>query len=139
MIKKKYIIVIQCHIVKEYCSGFLCEHTFNKRVDCFSCYDSNNNLRFLSITCGGCCGRSTLRKLQDFISQAEAREKIIKNEIVVHLSSCVSFESFHGPECPHKEYISKIITEKAGLDLVYGSRLSPITEARRKKNIYKTR
>ena len=139
LIKKKYIIVIQCHIVKEYCSGFLCEHAFNKRIDCFSCYANNNKLRFLSITCGGCCGRGILRKLQDLIFQARKKEKIIKDEIAVHLSSCVSFESFHGPECPYKKYISKIITKKAGLNLVYGSKLSPIAEAKRKKGVYKNR
>ncbi len=139
MDEKKYIVVIQCHIVKERCSGFKCEHVFHNRKDCFSLYENNQNLRLLSMTCGGCCGLAILRKLQNLISQVKKIENISRGEIVVHLSSCISFESFHGPECPHKEYVSRIITEKAGLDLVYGSRLNPKTETKRGKNLYKKR
>ncbi len=139
MLQKEYVVVIQCHIVKERCSGFLCEHAFNERRDCFSIYSNNVNLRFLPMTCGGCCGRGTLRKLQNLISQLKKRENCSKDKVVVHLSSCAAFESFHGPECPHKDYISKLITEKAGLDLVLGSRLSSKTEARRNKGLYNSR
>jgi predicted metal-binding protein len=137
--EKEYIVVVQCHIVKERCSGFLCEHAFNERKDCFSDYAGKENLRYLSITCGGCCGRGTLRKLQNLITQLKKKENISKDKIVVHLSSCAAFESSHGPECPHKDYLANLITEKAGLDLVYGSRLSAKAEARRKAGVYKSR
>lgn len=139
MTEKRYVIVVQCHIVKERCSGFLCEHAFHERKDCFSDYKNNKDLRFLTMTCGGCCGLATLRKLQNFISIAKKKDGISKDEIVVHLSSCASFESYHGPECPHKDYLSELITKKAGLDLVYGSRLSQNTEAKREKGEYKAR
>ncbi len=91
------------------------------------------------MTCGGCCGLATLRKLQSFIKQAKSKDGIIKNEIVVHLSSCASFESYHGPECPHKDYLAELITKKAGLDLVYGSRISPNAEIKRENGVYKVR
>ncbi|MCP4650485.1 MAG: CGGC domain-containing protein, partial [PVC group bacterium] len=38
MKKIKYIVVVQCHIVKERCSGYLCEYAFSKRTGSFSKY-----------------------------------------------------------------------------------------------------
>ena len=46
MNEKKYIVVVQCHIVKERCSGFLCEQAFYERKDCFASYKGQDNLRF---------------------------------------------------------------------------------------------
>ncbi|RMD76669.1 MAG: CGGC domain-containing protein [Lentisphaerae bacterium] len=135
----EYAIVVQCEIVKQRCSGFLCEHAFTHRIDCFAEYAGNEDLRFLPISCGGCCGRATLRKLQHAVKLLKQKENISTDQIVVHLASCVAFESHHGPECPHKEYLSKIVSEKVGLRLVYGTRLSPRTEARRKSGLYPSR
>ncbi len=139
MTEKKYIVVVQCHIVKERCSGFLCEQAFHERKDCFAIYKGQDNLRFLTMTCGGCCGRGVMRKLENLVKQLKKREGIGKEAIAVHLSSCAAFESFHGPECPHKDYLATIITEKMGLDLVYGSRLSAQTEKLRQTGKYRKR
>lgn len=136
---KKYVIVVQCHIVKERCSGFLCEHAFNEREGSFEIYKNKNDLRFLTFTCGGCCGRGTLRKLQNAIKQLKKQVGIVKEEIVVHFSSCGAFESFHGPKCPHRDYITDIVQNKAGLDFVLGSRYSKTTEARRAAGQYPPR
>lgn len=34
----KYIVILQCHIVKERCSGFYCEDSFVKRQHAFAEY-----------------------------------------------------------------------------------------------------
>jgi predicted metal-binding protein len=136
---KAYIVAVQCHIVKERCSGYLCERAFSERSGAFSCYPADAPLRFLSLTCGGCCGRGVQRKLSNLIRQIGKKEGIGKEQIAVHLSSCAAFESFHGPECPHKDYLKTIICDKLGLDLVEGTRISKLSEKRRESGEYKPR
>ncbi|HJO95719.1 MAG TPA: CGGC domain-containing protein [Victivallales bacterium] len=139
MSKNKFVVVVQCEQVTKHCSGFFCEHAFNAKKDCFSSYADYDKVRLLTMSCGGCPGRNTLNKLINLVSQIKKTEKFPKTEIVVHLASCVAFESYHGPECPHKEYLTKLITEKGGFELVYGSRLSHIAEGRRKIGTYNKR
>ena len=134
----KYVVVIQCHIVKERCSGYYCEYAFSYRNGAFECYSSDSNLRILTMTCGGCCGKAVHRKLTNLLRQMKKKENIKKENIIVHLSSCIAFESYHGNECPHKDYIKSLIG-KIGLEIKEGSRISEITEKRREKGIYKKR
>ncbi len=134
---KKYVIVVQCHIVKERCSGYLCEHAFATRAGGFTEYSQDEKIRFLPLTCGGCCGRAVHRKLSDVLRLIKKKEKVKKENIVVHLSSCIIRDSFHGPPCPHKEYLTSMITEKLGLDMKEGSKISETTEKRSKAGEYK--
>ena len=136
---KKYVVTIQCELVTRNCSGFFCEHAFSERKDCYEYLKGTSDIRFLTMTCGGCCGRGVLTKLIDLVSCIKKTEKFPKDEIVIHLASCVSFESYHGTKCPHLDYITKLIVEKGGFDLVHGTRLSHIAETRREKGIYKKR
>ena len=139
MKNKDYVVVVQCHIVKERCSGYLCEDAFSKRTGAFEGYPVDRQIRFLSLTCGGCCGRAVHRKLANLIKQIGKRDHIEKHKIGVHLSSCISFDSYHGPQCPHKDYLKTMICEKLGLDMVEGSRISELAEKRRKEGRYKER
>ena len=139
MKNKDYVVVVQCHIVKERCSGYFCEYAFSERTGAFSGYPADGQIRFLSLTCGGCCGRAVHRKLANLIKQIGKRDHIEKRKIGVHLSSCISFDSYHGPECPHKDYLKTIICKKLGLDVVEGSRISALTDRRRKEGKYKDR
>ncbi len=134
---KKFVVVVQCHIVKERCSGCLCEFAFNNRTGGFADYPKEQNLRFLSLTCGGCCGRAVHRKLKHFIKQAKAQEKIKKEEIVVHFSSCISKDNYHGPPCPNIDYLKTMICEKLNLDLKEGTMICDISEKLREKGKYK--
>lgn len=136
---KKYIVVVQCHIVKERCSGYLCEHAFNERSGAFAKYPKDPSIRFLSLTCGGCCGRAVHRKLSNLLKQISKKENIGKDQIQVHLSSCISFDSYHGGECPHKEYLKTLICDKLELDCIEGSRISDLTEKRRQDGLYKSK
>lgn len=136
MTEKSYIIIVQCHIVKERCSGYFCEKSFFERSDCFSGY-SSQPIRMLNMTCGGCCGRAIHRKLSDFLNSIQKKENISKDNVVVHLSSCIVKDNFHGPKCPHLDYIRDLIAGRHGLDIVEGTRISKLSEGRRAQGIYR--
>jgi predicted metal-binding protein len=139
MKEKKYMVVVQCHIVKERCSGYLCEYAFTERSGAFAVYPKETGMRYISLTCGGCCGRAVHRKLANLIKVIKKKENIDREEIQVHLSSCISFDSYHGGECPHQDYLKTLICDKLGLDCVDGSRISDTTEKRREEGLYKKR
>ena len=136
--RKTYIAVIQCHLVKQRCSGYFCEKAFHERSGAFSAYAGDENLRILYMTCGGCCGRATHRKLANLIRMSKKRENITKDQIVVHLASCITNDNYHGPPCPHLDYLKELIA-KLSLDLDEGSNISPKAEARRREGRYKMR
>ena len=135
---KEYLVIVQCHIVKEQCSGYLCEMSFTKRRGRFSDYAEQSPARMLSITCGGCTGRAVHRKLMGFLKTIKRAEGIEKDQVQVHLSSCITNDSFHGLPCPHLDYLKTIINEKLGLDLAYGTFISDTAEKRRAEGRYKS-
>ena len=89
------------------------------------------------MTCGGCCGRAVHRKLSNFIKQAAAKEKITKENIIVHLSSCISKDNYHGPPCPNIDYLKNMISGKLGLDIIEGTKISNLSEKLRQEGKYK--
>ncbi len=133
---KKFVVVVQCHIVKERCSGYLCGFAFEERTGGFKDYPKEEKIRYLSMTCGGCCGRAVHRKLSNFIKQVKAKEKIEKKDIVVHLSSCISKDNYHGPKCPNLDYLKNIICDKLGLEIIEGTKISNLSEKLRKEGKY---
>jgi predicted metal-binding protein len=135
----KYIVVVHCHIVKERCSGYLCEYAFNERSGAFSDYPKDAPIRFLSLTCGGCCGRALHRKLSHLLKQIKKKEHITKEEIQVHFASCISFDSYHGGICPHKKYLETLVKDKLKLDYKDGSIIIGLTDKRREEGIYEKR
>jgi predicted metal-binding protein len=88
------------------------------------------------MTCGGCCGRGTHRKLDNFAKQIKKREGVDKDKIVVHLSSCITKESYHGSTCPHLSYLKGVIG-KLSLDVIQDTTISEKAEERRKKDVYR--
>ena len=135
--EKKYLVIVQCHIVKEACSGYMCELSFNRRAGKFAKYSENGPARMLAMTCGGCTGRAVHRKLSQLLKTIKRTEKIEKEQIQVHFSSCVTNDSYHGPPCPHLDYLKSLIQDKLGLDIAYGSFISDLTEKRRAEGLYK--
>ncbi len=133
---KDYIVVVQCDIVMERCSGYFCEKAFHERSDGFSIYPSDRSYRTLYLTCGGCCGRAVQRKLLDLVRYIHKKEAIDRNRIVVHLATCITRDNFHGPRCPHIDYLKTMIMDKLGLDLVEDTRISPLSEKRRQQGHY---
>ena len=134
---KDYIAVVQCHIVKQRCSGYYCEASFNERSGGFAGYPADRNIRTLHLTCGGCCGRALHRKLGNLIRKVAAKEGIGKERIVVQLSSCITKDNYHGPPCPHLDYLEALIA-KLGLDVVHDTRISERSEQRRQAGQYES-
>ncbi len=133
MSQPKYIIVLQCHIVKERCSGFLCEQSFHQRDCGFSDYSPDADLRYINFTCGGCCGRATLRKLSNFLKLLKKQTDITRDQVVLHFSSCICKESFHGPICPHYDYLKELV-ERHNLTWREGTHFSKTAQKRRDQN-----
>lgn len=133
---KEYIVVVQCDIVKQRCSGYYCERAFQERTGGFSRYPKNKQYRTLYFTCGGCCGRATHRKLTHLLRQLKKHENISKDKVVVQLSSCITKDNFHAPPCPHLDYI-KTLVARIGLDLCEDTHISEVSEKRRKDGRYR--
>jgi predicted metal-binding protein len=133
--KKEYIVVLQCHIVKERCPGYLCEKAFHERTGGFAAYSQDRSYRLLPMTCGGCCGRATHRKLTRLLRTIEKKEGIGKDQVVVQLSSCISKDNFHAPPCPHLAYLKSLLA-RIGLDVREDTVISQKSEARRQAGLY---
>ena len=135
--EKNFVVVVQCDaVVHEVCAGFLCEHAFNGRMDGFAGYPADRKMRYVSMSCGGCPGRGTLRKLINFKTNLKKRESGSPDSVVVHLSTCIVRGSHHGPRCPHIDYIRTQVKE-AGFDLVEGTRYSKTREKRHAEGKYR--
>ena len=132
---KEYIAIVQCHLVKQRCSGYFCEKAFNERTGGFADYPADKAYRTLNMTCGGCCGRALQRKLRNLVSKIKSRENVEKDKIVVQLSSCITKDNYHGPPCPHLDYIRELIA-KLGLDVADDTSISKKAAQRRQDGIY---
>ncbi len=133
--KKKYIVVAQCHIVKERCPGFFCERSFTNRTGGFKELPDGQNYRITYLTCGGCCGRALQSALSLLAKKAEKYDKITKEEIVVKLASCITKDNYHGPPCPHLDYLQKLVG-KLGIDVSFDTQISEKAEKRRQEGVY---
>ncbi len=136
MANPTYIVALQCDITKERCSGFACENAFANRQGGFASYAQDAPMRFLPMTCGGCCGKGTHRRLTDFLRQIKKKKGPDRANVVVHLASCIASDNYHGPACPHKAFIRTIVKDKLGLEVREMTVISDVTERRRKEGRY---
>lgn len=134
---KDYIATVQCHLVKQRCSGYFCEKAFHERTGGFARYSPDKAYRTLYLTCGGCCGRPLHRKLSNLVRKIKAKEGIERDRIVVQLSSCITNDNYHGPACPHLGYLRELIG-KLNLDICETTAISKKAEERRAQGVYKT-
>jgi predicted metal-binding protein len=133
--EKQYVVILQCHIVKERCPGYLCEKAFHERTGGFASYPKDRSYRVLNMTCGGCCGRATHRKLTLLLRTLKKKEGLEKGDVVVQLSSCMTKDNFHAPPCPHLHYLQTLI-ERIGLDVQAGTVISEKSQCRRDQGVY---
>jgi len=133
--QKDYVVIVQCHIVKERCPGYNCERAFHERTGGFAAYPKDKSYRMLNLTCGGCCGRAVHRKLSNLTRRIKKSEGIGKERIVVQLSSCITKDNFHSTPCPHLDYLKGLIV-KIGLDICEDTFISEKSEQRRKAGMY---
>ena len=132
----KYVMIIQCDISRQRCSGFACTDGFYNRDDVFKEYD--DNVRYISLTCGGCCGASLAAKLEHFSNKLAKETDVKKDEVSVHLSSCMVTDNYHHDRCPHVDYIKSLVEKKGYKRIVEGSYISKIAEKRREMGEYKS-
>ncbi len=132
--EKDFVIIVQCDIVMQRCSGLGCEQAFTGRKGGFADYPADKQYRTIYFTCGGCCGRAINRKLTNAMRRLR-RSDIPADRIVVQLSTCMTKSSHHGPKCPHLDYIIKHI-ETLGLDYRMDTVISKKSQALREKGVY---
>ena len=130
----KYVVIIQCDISHRRCSGFACTNAFYNKDEVFKDYDDTT--RYISFTCGGCCGKGVASKLEHFSKKLNKINKISKDEIVIHLSSCMVTDNYHYDRCPHIDYIKNIVAKKGYKNIVEGSFISGSAKIKREKSIY---
>ena len=130
----KYVIIIQCDLAHRRCSGFACTNAFYNRDGFFEKYAGDT--RYISFTCGGCCGKSVSAKLEHFSKKAYKKTNLEKDEVVVHLSSCMVTDNNHYDRCPHVDYIKDIIRKKGYKNVVEGSYISLGATQKRAEKIY---
>lgn len=130
----KLIIVVQCHLVMNRCSGYNCMNAFYKREGTFSAYGSDT--RYMLITCGGCCGAQLAAKFED-VTHHLRRSGENKDDVVVHFASCVCSDNYHRPPCPHLQYLKDIMVRKE-YPVVLGSYISKKTSGKRQTGEYES-
>lgn len=131
----KYCIIIQCDIAHKRCSGFACTNAFYNKDEKFKGY--NETVRYISFTCGGCCGKGVSSKLEHF-SKHLKKIDANKEEVAIHLSSCMTTDNYHYDRCPHIDYIKNIITKKGFMSLVEGTYVSKGASRKRETGVYKS-
>lgn len=131
--KKKLVVIIQCDLVQNRCSGYNCTHAFYSREGMFAEYPEDTH--YMTFTCGGCAGLEVGCKLQNLKARL-ARFKENEQEVIIHLSSCMVSDNFHHPSCPHKKLIQDIC-ERHGFKVVLGSYISKAASRKREQGIYK--
>lgn len=133
--EKDIIVVVQCDIVTQRCSGYNCDRAFQGRTGGFADYAADRTYRTIQMTCGGCCGRALQRKLSNLIRQAKRSDEIPKQRIVVQLATCITKDNFHAPPCPHIDYLKTLIA-RVGLDCREDTHLFAKSEKRRAEGFY---
>ncbi|UYZ35009.1 CGGC domain-containing protein [Clostridium beijerinckii] len=131
---EKYVVIIQCDIAHSRCSGFACTNAFYNRDDVFKNY--NESTRYISFTCGGCCGKSIATKLEHLSKKLKLKNNINKEDVVIHLSSCMTNDNYHYDRCPHLDYIKSIISKKGYNKVIEGSYISKNAEKKRANGSY---
>lgn len=131
---KKYVVIIQCDIAHNRCSGFACTNAFYNKDGVFENY--SDSTKYISFTCGGCCGKSIAAKLEHLSKKLKAKNNIDKDEVVIHLSSCMATDNYHYDRCPHIDYIKSIISKKGYRNLVEGSYISKGANKKRAEGTY---
>jgi len=131
----KEVVIIQCDISHNRCSGFACTKSFYEKTGKFEAYEED--VRYISFTCGGCCGKGVAAKLEHYGRQAIKQNGYKKDEVVVHLASCMVTDNHHYDRCPHVDYIKGIIKKHGFNNVLEGSYFSKNAVKRRENGQYK--
>jgi predicted metal-binding protein len=127
--------MIQCDISRKRCSGFACTNGFYNKDDVFQDYD--DSVRYIATTCGGCCGAGLASLLEHFSNKLKKKTDITKDEVAVHLSSCMVTDNYHHDRCPHVDYIKALVEKKGYHNIVEGTYISKTSQKKRESGEYK--
>ncbi len=131
----RVIVVVQCRLVVERCPGYYCIRAAEERTGAMATYPSDTPLRLFTLDCGGCCGRAVHRKLDLLCRTLAKKEGLERSQITVHLATCITHDNFHGPPCPHLDYLKALIG-KLNLTIREGTHISQRAQSRRSEGIY---
>ncbi len=130
----KLVVIVQCANSMHRCSGLNCTRAFYERIGKFTDYDEDT--KYMTFDCGGCSGIEVAAKMEH-LTKHLYKMNLAKEDVVVHLSSCIVSENYHRTPCLFRKEIAKIIT-RLGYKIVLGSYISQKAEERRQLGIYKS-
>lgn len=130
----KLIVIIQCEDVVKRCSGFFCMRDFYDKTGKFAGYP--DDLRYMSITCGGCCGNLLTAKLEH-LGMRLNKDNINKDDVIFHLASCICSDNSHRSPCPFMYRMKTLLQKKGFHNIVLGTHISQKAEEKRQAGIYK--
>lgn len=132
----KYVLIIQCDIAHNRCSGFHCANEFNNRNNLFAEYDAD--VKYLSFTCGGCCGKGVSQKLEHLARKAKKKADLTPDDFTIHLASCITNDNRHADRCLFINNMKKLIAKNGFTKIVEGTYISKNSETKRAQGEYKT-
>ena len=130
----KYVVMIQCDISRKRCSGFASPTVLLSKDDVFKDDDS---VRYIAMTCGGCCGAGLASLLEHFSNKLKKKTDVTKDEVAVHLSSCMVTDNYHHDRCPHVDYIKTLVEKKKNHNIIEGTYISKTSAKKRENGEYK--
>ena len=132
----RYAVVIQCEHTMKRCSGFACSESFFGKTAAFEGY--GDGTKYLTMTCGGCNGTCVAARLEHFEMKLRKLTDIKKEEVAVHLASCIVTDNRHHDRCPYVDYMKEIIRKNGFENIVEGTYQSQASRKLRQKGVYKT-
>ena len=132
----RYAVVMQCEHTMERCSGFACSESFFGKTAAFEGY--GDGTKYLTMTCGGCNGTCVAARLEHFEMKLRKLTDIKKEEVAVHLASCIVTDNRHHDRCPYVDYMKEIIRKNGFENIVEGTYQSQASRKLRQKGVYKT-
>jgi len=132
----KYVVMVQCDLSRNRCSGFACTETFYNKEGLFKVYDDTT--RYISFTCGGCSGKGVSGRMEHFSNKLKKKTNIDKDDVVVHLASCMVTDNYHSDRCPHVDFIKNSIEKKGFMNIVEKTYISKTSTKKRELGIYKS-
>ena len=95
------------------------------------------DIRYISFTCGGCCGKGVAAKLEHFAGKLGLQTDVSKDEVTVYLASCMVLDHHHYSRCPHVGMIKGILAKHDFHNVIEGTYISQKASQKRKDGIYK--
>jgi len=133
---KKYVVIIQCEIAHRRCSGWACMKSFYDKSGAFKDL-AEEDLKYISFTCGGCCGKGVAAKIEHFANKLAKQTDASKDEVAVYLSSCMVLDHHHYSRCPHVQMIKGILAKHDFSNIVEGTYISQKSTQKRLDGVYK--